>query len=58
MSADLYPILSDIHSADFELKGTTSYNATYGGSTQESYTVFFVFPPGGQATFHITYKQV
>ena len=56
MSADVYPILSEINSADFELKGTTSYNATYGGSTQESYTVFFVLPPGGPATFHITYN--
>ena len=58
MSKDLYPILSDIQSVNFELHGTTSYNSTYGGSTQESYTVFFVLPPGGPATFHITYKQV
>ena len=58
MSADLYPILSNIQSANFELKGATSYNATYGGSTQESYTLFFVFPPGGQATFHVTYKPI
>lgn len=56
MSADVYPILSGINSADFELKGTTSYNATYGGSTQESFTIFFVLPPGGPATFHITYN--
>jgi len=58
MSSDLYPILSNIQSANFEFKGATSYKATYGGSTQESYTVFFVFPPGGQATFHVTYKQI
>jgi hypothetical protein len=58
MSKDLYPILSDIQSANFELHGTNSYNATYGGSTQKSYTVFFVLPPGGPATFHVTYKQV
>jgi hypothetical protein len=56
MSADVYSILNGINSADFELKGTTSYNATYGSSTQQSYTVFFVLPPGGPATFHITYK--
>ncbi len=56
MSADLYPILNNIQSANFELKGATSYSATYGGSAQESYTVFFVFPPGGQATFHVTYQ--
>ena len=58
MSADVYPILSQIQSNNYELKGTTSYNATFGGATQQSYTVFFVLPPGGQATFHITYKQV
>jgi hypothetical protein len=57
LSADLYPILSQIHSANYELKGTTSYNETYGGSNQQSFTVFFVMPPGGQATFHITYKS-
>ncbi len=57
LSSNIYPILNQIHSADFELKGTTSYTATFGESTQKSYTVFFVLPPGGQATFHITYKQ-
>jgi hypothetical protein len=57
LSADLYPILSQIYSANYELKGTTSYNETYGGSNQQSFTVFFVMPPGGQATFHITYKS-
>jgi hypothetical protein len=56
LSSNVYSILSQIHSADYELKGTTSYNQTFGGSTQESYTVFFVFPPGGQATFQVAYK--
>jgi hypothetical protein len=58
VSSDVYSILSGINSVDFELKGTTSYNVTYGGSTQESYTVFFVLPPGGPATFHITYRPL
>ena len=58
MSANLIPILSQIQSADYELKGTTTYNQTYGDTIQQSYTVFFVLPPGGQATFHITYKQI
>jgi hypothetical protein len=57
-SGDVYSILSNIQSAGFELKGATSYNATYGSSTQESYTVFFVLPPGGPTSFHVTYKQV
>ena len=57
-AAEVYPILSQIHSANYELHGTTSYNQTYSGSTEKSYTVFFVFPPGGQAIFHVTYKQI
>ena len=56
MSNNVYSILSQIHSAEYELKGATTYTQTFGGSTKESYTVFFVFPPGGQATFHVTYK--
>jgi len=58
MSNNVYSILSQIHSEDYELKGATTYTQTFGGSTQESYTVFFVFPPGGQATFHVTYKPI
>jgi len=58
VSSEVYPILSQIHSADYELKGATSYTQTFGSSTQESYTIFFVFPPGGQATFQVTYKPL
>lgn len=58
-SGDVYPILSQIQNANYELKGTTSYAITYGETSSEhSYTMFFVMPPGGQATFHVTYKQV
>jgi hypothetical protein len=57
-SADVYPILSQMQSTNYEIKGTTSYSATYSGPTQKSYTIFFVLPPGGKATFHVTYKQV
>jgi hypothetical protein len=59
VSSDLYPILNDIQSADFALRTNIPYAQTFGGSTQQSYTVFFVVPPGGQqATFHVTLKQV
>jgi hypothetical protein len=58
MSNNVYSILSQIQSADYELKGATTYSQTFGGFTQESYTVFFVFPPGGQAIFHVTYKPI
>jgi len=57
-AGDLYPIISDIQSADFEIKANQSYTETFGGSTQQSYTVFFLVPPGGPAAFHVTLKQV
>lgn len=55
-SGDLYPIISDIESADFEIRANAPYIQTFGDSAQQSYTVFFVVPPGGPATFHITLK--
>jgi hypothetical protein len=55
-AGDLYPIISDIQSADFEIKSSQPYTQTFGDSTQQSYTVFFVIPPGGPATFHVTLK--
>jgi len=34
------------------------YIETFGESTQQSYSIFFVIPPGGkQATFHVTLNQ-
>jgi hypothetical protein len=58
LSKDLYPIIEDIESFDAEVRGDAPFTASFGGSTPESYTLFFIFPPGGQATFHITLKQV
>ncbi len=57
---DLYPIINEIKSTDLEIKANQPYTQTFGhtGTGQESYTVFFVLPPGGQATFHITLKQI
>jgi len=58
LSSNLYPILSDIYSSDQQIRIGTPFIETYGASTQESYTVFFVVPPGGQlATFHVTLKK-
>ncbi len=57
-AGDLYPIINDIKSADFEIRADAPYTQTFGGSTQQSYTVFFVVPPGGPATFHVTLKQI
>jgi hypothetical protein len=58
MSEDLYPILADIESTDAQIRSDAPFTMSFGGSTPESYTVFFIFPPGGQATFHVTLKQV
>ena len=57
-ASDLYPILSNIQSAEQQIRLGTPYTATFGATkTQQSYTVFFVVPPGQQATFHVTLKQ-
>ncbi len=53
---NLYPIINDIKSADFAIRANATYTQTFGASTMQSYTVFFVVPPGGLATFHVTLK--
>jgi hypothetical protein len=55
-SADLYPLLSEIKSSDFQLKTNQPYIQTFASPTQESYTLFFVVPPSGPAIFHVTLK--
>jgi hypothetical protein len=56
-ASDLYPILSQIQSIDCQIRLGSPYAETFGSSTQKSYTVFFVIPPGGQpASFHVTLK--
>ncbi len=56
-SAELYPILNDIQSTDHQIRLGIPYTETFGSATQESYTIFFVLPPGGQqSTFHVTLK--
>jgi hypothetical protein len=57
-SQDIYPILSQIQNVAPPITANTTFTQTYGGPTQQSYTVFFIFPPGGQAAFHITLKPV
>ena len=53
---DLYPILNDIQATNLEVKINQPYVGNFGDSIQKSYTVFFIIPPGGQSTFHVTYK--
>ncbi len=55
---DLYPILADIESADFQIRSGTPFSKIFGGSSSQSYTLFFIFPPGGEATFHVTYEKI
>jgi len=53
---NLYPIINEIRGADFAIRANATYTHTFSTSTVQSYTVFFVIPPGGQATFHVTLK--
>jgi hypothetical protein len=46
MSGDLYPILADIESADAQIRSGAPFTMSFGGAAPESYTVFFIFPPG------------
>jgi hypothetical protein len=55
-AGSLYPIINDIKSVDFEIKANQPYNRIFGDGTLKSYTVFFVVPPGGPATIHVTLK--
>ena len=49
--------LDDIQSTDYQIRLGSPFIETYGESSQQSYTVFFVVPPGGQqSTFHVTLK--
>jgi hypothetical protein len=58
-AGDTYGILSSIADANKIIQGNNAFTETFnGGSTTQSYTVFFVFPNGGQGTFQVTYKQI
>jgi hypothetical protein len=58
-SAQLYPILNDIRATNQQIRLGTTFTATYGDTAQESYTIFFVLPPGGQqSTFHVTLQPL
>jgi hypothetical protein len=57
-AGDVYSILSNIQPTNSEIQGKNVFTETFNGTSTQSYTVFFVFPNGGQGTFHVTYKQV
>ena len=56
-SSDVYPIISEIRSAEHTLTTASPFVSDFGGNTTtQSWTMFFVFPPGGPTQFHITLK--
>jgi hypothetical protein len=58
LSADMYPILSDIPASENRMSTTSPYSEVFGGANPQSHTVFFVYPPGGNATFNIKLERV
>jgi hypothetical protein len=55
---DMYPILSDIPESTNCVGTESPYSEVFGGPEPQSRTVFFVYPPGGTATFHIKLEQL
>ncbi len=58
LSRDVYPILADVVDAQAQLKASEPYTQTFGSPQAEAHTLFFIYPPGGQSTFHVTLKQI
>ena len=57
-SEDIYSILDGVESLDYELSLDNPYSQVFGGVKSASYTLFFIFPPGGPSSFHITLGKV
>lgn len=57
-SEDIYPILYGINSLDFELGLDNTYSHVFGGVESASYTLFFIFPPGGPSGFHVSLNRL
>ena len=55
---EVYPILGDIKSANAQITGNTTFTETFSETIAKSYTIFFIFPPGGPSTFQVSYKQI
>ncbi len=58
MSEDIYPIIDQIETTDFQVKTNSTFTQTFGESTPQSYTLFFIMPPGGNGAYHVTLKQI
>lgn len=57
LSEDIYSILDGVVSLDYELGKNNPYSQVFGGTSHKSHTIFFIFPPGGPSTFHVTLIQ-
>jgi len=57
-SEEIYPILDGIESIDYELGLDNPYSQVFGEAGAASYTLFFIFPPGGPSSFHITLNRL
>jgi hypothetical protein len=55
-AGDIYSILKDIEPTDFAIKIGQSYVGNFSEETQQSYTLFFLVPPGGPSAFTVSYK--
>ncbi len=57
-SEDIYSILYGVNSLDYELDMDNPYSHVFGGGESASYTLFFIFPPGGSSSFHVSLKRL
>lgn len=58
VSSDLYPIMSQIETTDYQLRVNNTFVQTFGESTPQSYTILFVLPPSGIGSFHIQLNKI
>ena len=57
-SEDIYPILDGVESLDYALGLGNPYSRIFTGVESTGYTLFFIFPPGGPSSFHITLDRL
>jgi len=57
-SEDIYSILDGVESLEYELGLDNPYSQIFGGSDSETNTLFFIFPPGGPSSFHVTLTKL
>ena len=58
VSEQLYPIISEIETADCRIQANNTFSEVFGGSTPQSFTFFIIFPTGGQSTFNVKLEKV